>query len=71
MELDLTGGAIVDYISGDIEKAKRYSKIGNTPLVVKALKVANESDLIISNKDTKRIALILNLLEKQKVAVLL
>jgi hypothetical protein len=67
----LTGGAIVDYLSGDIEKAKRYKKIGGSPLVVKPVDVDGRSDIILSEADSRKLALIVSQLEKQKVAILL
>ncbi|UCH96929.1 MAG: hypothetical protein JSV88_08785 [Candidatus Aminicenantes bacterium] len=66
-----TNGAIVDYLSGDIEKAKTYPKIGNHPLVVKAIKVVNDSDIMISKVDAMKLSLLDELLEKQKVAILI
>ncbi len=67
----LKGGAIVDYLSGSIDKAKQYKKVGPNPLMVKGIKAVKQSDIMISNADTRKLALIVNLLEEQKVAVLL
>ncbi len=67
----LKGGAIVDYLSGPIDKAKQYQKVGPNPLIIKGIKSINQSDIMISNADTKKLALVVDLLEDQKVAVLL
>jgi hypothetical protein len=67
----LKGGAIVDYLSGPIDKAQQYPKVGPNPLIIKGIKSINQSDIMISNADTKKLALIVDLLEEQKVAVLL
>lgn len=65
------GGAIVDYLSGSVDKVKKYKKVGPDPLLVKGIKAVNQSDIMISNADTKKLVPILALLEEQKVAVLL
>ncbi|MGD2091906.1 MAG: LPP20 family lipoprotein [Candidatus Aminicenantes bacterium] len=67
----LKGGAIVDYLSGSVDKVKKYKKVGPDPLLVKGIKAVNQSDIMISNADTKKVASIVDLLEEQKVAVLL
>ncbi len=67
----IKGGAIVDYLSGSVDKVKQYKKVGPEPLLVKGIKAVNRSDIMISNADTKKIAPIVDLLEEQKVAVLL
>jgi archaellum component FlaC len=67
----LKGGAIVDYLSGSIDKVKQYKKVGPDPLLIKGIKSVNQSDIMISNADTKKLVSIVNLLEEQKVAVLL
>jgi len=68
---DVSGGAIVDYIAGDLNKAKLYSKIGNNPLVVKGMKIVDKSNVMIRNDDKSKILDILNLLKQKKVAILL
>lgn len=67
----LKGGAIVDYLSGSVDKVKKYKKVGPDPLLIKGIKSVNQSDIMISNADTKKLVSIVDLLEKQKVAVLL
>jgi predicted nucleic acid-binding Zn-ribbon protein len=62
---------IVAYLSGDIEKAKKYSKIGGNPLVIKPVQVANECDVMINDTDVKKLASIYQLLEQQKVAIMI
>jgi predicted nucleic acid-binding Zn-ribbon protein len=67
----LTAGATADYLSGELDRAKNHEKIGDQPLVIKAMKVANENDVIISDADMKKLASIYELLEQQKVAILI
>jgi hypothetical protein len=67
----LKGGAIVDYLSGSVDKVKKYKKVGPDPLLIKGIKSVNQSDIMISNADTKKLVSIMDLMEKQKVAVLL
>jgi len=64
-------GAIADYLTGGVEKARKYSKIGDNPLVVKAVDSVGESDVVVSNSDVEKMADIYDLLEKQKVAILM
>jgi hypothetical protein len=67
----LTAGATADYLSGELDKVKKHERIGDEPLVIKAMKVANENDVIISDADMKKLASIYELLEQQKVAILI
>ncbi len=67
---EVSGGAIVDYLAGSIERAKKYKKIAHHPLVVKGIKVVNKSDIMISNKDAQRMGHIFELLRAGKVAIL-
>jgi hypothetical protein len=64
-------GAIVDYLAGSVDKVKKYKKVGPDPLLIKGIKSVNQSDIMISNADTKKLLSIMGLLEEQKVAVLL
>jgi hypothetical protein len=68
---DVKGGAIVDYLSGTVDRVKKYKKVGPSPLLIKGIKSVNKSDIMISNEDTKKLVPIMELLEKQKVAVLI
>jgi hypothetical protein len=67
----LTGGAIVDYLTGNIDNACKHPKIGKQPLILKPKQIVNESDIMLSETDTKKLPAIVNLLELQKVAILL
>jgi predicted nucleic acid-binding Zn-ribbon protein len=67
----LTAGAIADYLSGELDKAKTHERIGDQPLVIKAMKVVNENDVIISDADMKKLKFIYELLEQQKVSILI
>jgi hypothetical protein len=67
----IKGGALVDYLAGSLDKVKKYKNVGPDPLIIKGMKSVNKSDIMISNADTKRLLPITELLEKQKVAVLL
>jgi hypothetical protein len=67
----LKGGALVDYLAGSVDKVKKYKKVGPDPLIIKGIKSVNKSDIMISNGDTQKLVPIMELLEKQKVAVLL
>jgi len=66
-----SGGSLADYLSGSVEKASRYSRIGNNPLVIQALRTENDSDLVISDADARRMAAIYELLQQRRVVVLL
>jgi len=64
-------GAIVSYLYGDIERAKKYKKIGNNPLIVKCIKAVNRSDIMLDSEDAEKLKFIDELLEQMKVAVLI
>jgi len=66
----VTSGAIVDYLVGNIERAKKHKKIADRPMVAKGIEVVNESDIMISNEDARKLVLIHDLLEQKKVAIL-
>ncbi|MGD2088602.1 MAG: hypothetical protein PVH61_20665 [Candidatus Aminicenantes bacterium] len=68
-----SGGKIVKYTHGDIEWAKRNrsKKIGSNPLIVKCSKVVDKSDVMISNEDAQKVAGICEVLEQEKVAILI
>ncbi|MGD2086955.1 MAG: LPP20 family lipoprotein [Candidatus Aminicenantes bacterium] len=68
---ELTAGATANYLSGELDKAKKHERIGDRPLVIKAMKVENENDVIISDADVKQLATIYELLEQQKVSILI
>lgn len=67
----LKGGAIVDYICGAVDRVKKHKKVGPSPLLIKGIKSVNQSDIMISNEDTEKLASIMEHLENQKVAVLI
>lgn len=67
----ISGGAIVSYVYGNIERAKRYKEIGDNPLVVKCIKTVNQSDIMLSCEDAQKVMFINELLEQKKVAVLI
>ncbi|HDR14336.1 MAG TPA: hypothetical protein ENN79_02385 [Desulfobacteraceae bacterium] len=66
-----SGGSLADYLSGSVEKASRYSRIGNNPLVIQALRTENDSDLVIRDDDARSLAAIYELLQQRRVVVLL
>lgn len=66
-----TGGSIVTYLSGDVEKVKKSGKIGTNPMMIKAVKTINGSDLMIRDSDSGKLGKITDLLELKKVAILL
>lgn len=68
--IEVTSGAIVDYLVGNIERAKQHKKIADRPMVAKGIEVVNESDIMISNEDARKLVLIHDLLEQKKVAIL-
>jgi hypothetical protein len=68
---EMNGGAIVSYMRGNIERARQHKDIGNNPLVVKCIKIINQSDIMISNTAVKKVILIPQLLEQKKVVILL
>ena len=68
--IEVTSGAIVDYLVGNIERAKKHKKIADRPMVAKGIEVVNESDIMISNEDARKLVLIHDLLEQKKVAIL-
>jgi hypothetical protein len=67
------GGEIAKYTCGDIEwtKKNRREEIGNNPLIVKCIKVKDRSDVMISNEDAQKVFEIREVLEQQKVAILI
>lgn len=67
----LVRGAIVSYMHGNIERAKKHKKIGDNPLVVECVKAVNKSDIMISNEDAQKLVLISNILGQKKVAILI
>jgi len=69
--ISVTTGSLVDYIPGSLDNAKKHRRVGNNPLVIKPLKVVNDSDLMIGGDDVERVAGLLPLLKEQKVAILL
>jgi hypothetical protein len=69
--ISVTMGSLVNYVTGDIEKAKTHDRVGNNPLIVKPIQVVNGSDLMISNQDVDKLHGIMPLLKQQKVTVLL
>jgi hypothetical protein len=70
MPTKVQGGAIVDYLPGNIETAKKYKKISARPLVVKGIKNVNKSDIMISNDDALKLVFIRKHLEQKKVVIL-
>ncbi len=68
---EVTSGAIACYITGQLTKAKLHAKIGTNPLVIRGVKSANGSDVIIKNEDIEKMAGIYDLLEEAKVAILM
>ena len=67
----LSEGSIAAYLSGEVDSAKKHEKVGDLPLVIKAKKVVNGYDVIISDADIKKLASIYEQLEQQKVAILI
>lgn len=67
----VSSGSIADYLPGNIEHAKKHEKINDWPLVVKGIRVINESDVMIDNEDAQKLVAIHDLLEQGKVAILL
>jgi len=67
----ISNGAIVSYRFGTIEKAKKFIEIGDNPLVVKCIKQVNQSDIMLSTEDARKVMYINELLEKKKVVILL
>lgn len=67
----VTSGSTADYLPGNIEHAKKHEKINDWPLVVKGIRVINESDIMIDNEDAQKLVSIRDLLEQGKVAILL
>lgn len=61
----------IDYLTGNIDKAINYSTIAKNPLVVKAEKTINGSDIVIEEADLSKLAKLKGLFEMGKVAVLL
>ncbi len=45
-----------DFLKGQLDEARKYSKVGANPLVVKALKAINGGDLVFSDDDIKLMA---------------
>lgn len=66
-----TKGAIVSYMHGTIERAKKQEEIGNNPLVVKCLKVLNNTDIMINDEDAQKVVWLSEILEQKRVAVLI
>jgi hypothetical protein len=64
-------GAIVSYLHGNIERAKKQKEIGDNPLVVKCVRIINKSDIIISDQDAQKLVLIDQILKQKRVAILI
>lgn len=64
-------GPLVDYLSGDLNRAKQYNLIGNDPLVIQAVASEKGSDLVLSAGDVRRLAPYTDLLRQRKVVILL
>lgn len=69
----LNRGTNSSYLRGDVEwvKNNKNDKIGVNPLVVKCIKTVNSSDIMISNDDVQKLAWMNELLEEEKVAILI
>jgi len=67
----LKEGVIVGYLSGDLDKAKKHKKIGDQPLIIRVKNVANGYDVVIDDGDVEKLMPIYELLEQQKVAILI
>jgi hypothetical protein len=66
-------GYIAYYSTGNIEitKKKLKKKLGCCPLVVKAIKSINKSDILISNEDAQRLYLIRHILELKPIVIII
>lgn len=67
----ITGGAIVSYLHGDIERAKKQKEIGDNPLVVICIQTVAQSNIMVSEDDADKMLFIIKLLEQKKVAILI